>query len=228
MSKRRRDFEKKDGVPYAQLGILGGVVALLVAVILIMSGGSEDPVAKQLIPPVDLQSGTTSPEEEVTPYTSQAIDGATPPPVTPEDEQHDHSDHASETKQPKDAATETGGMIEIARKFAQLNINRPTNPLAAEDLNEKLIKLSIGTLARDLANGTGSMAAAQIPSTGEILSAVPLARDGKYGEVLIVSKTSITDVETGQPLDPSYINYLVRLERLPDGTYAVTSWEPQL
>lgn len=222
--RRRRDPDK---LPYAQLVMIFGVVALLVAGILIMAGGSDDPLAEQIVPPLEAETGATG-ESEVTPYTSQAIDGAPIPRQTEPNAPEEHEDPQGTGLQPEGAASATGSMVSVARRFAQLSINRPTDPVESSALNQDLVELSAGTLARDLANSSGESTAAQIPSTGEILDLIELEKENDYGEVLVVTKLSVIDINTKKPLDPTYINYLVRLEQTPTGSYAVTSWEPQM
>ncbi len=225
--KRRSRQRDTDKLPYAQLAMIFGVVALLVAGMLIMAGGSDDPLAEQIVPPITSETGATG-QSEVTPYTSQAIDGAPIPRQTEPDAPEEHVDPEGTGLQPEGAASVNGSMISIARQFAQLSINRPTDPIESAALNKDLVELSAGQLAQDLANSSGESTAAQIPSTGEILDVIELKRENDYGEVLVVTKLSVIDLNTKKPLDPTYLNYLVRLEQTPTGSYAVTSWEPQM
>lgn len=198
---------------------------LLVSGILLMAGGSDDPVAKQLVPPLSTEqtAGEAKPSPEQLRNQSAAIDGAPGPKskVT-----GDHDDGLT-APQPTEA-TNSGSITSTAKRFAELMINWPTDQLEAAANNKELLTLATGTLASDLANGIGSISTAQAPSTGEILDTMVLEQSGDYAEVLIVSKSSVVDVASKQPLDPSYLNYLVRLQKVKGGSWAVTSWEPQL
>ena len=214
--------------------IVGVVAAVLIVVVLLISGGPDDPVVNDLVPPVDsTQIGTTDASFGTDPeYTGPpAIDGA---PVEGEPEPdttgpyEDHADHDHETAEPEAAATDIGPFIETAERFAELNINRPTDTGGSLALNKKLVELSAGNLARDLASGNGEIQTAQVSSEGEVLQALPITKEGNYAEVLIVTRESVVDQATGTTLDPNYLTYIVRLEEVTKGRFAVTSWEPQI
>lgn len=209
--------------------VVMAVAALLVTGILVLAGGKDDPVSEQLVPPVASEPTSTADQKQAAIQAanqSAAIDGA-PMTKAPSTAPPDHIDHDT-TEPPADQATNAGGMQVTAKRFAELMINRPTDQIESAELNKQLITLANGNLAADLNQGTGSIATAQAPSSGEILDTIQLSKEGNYGEVLIIAKESLIDPTTKQPLDPSYINYVVRLDHLPGKGWAVTSWEPQL
>ena len=201
------------------------VASLLVALVLVISGGDDDPIKEQLIPPISAESMGTTDTETITPETSQAIDGA---PIKPSRVTGDHSDHDHDLRPPPGEAAKAGAPVATASQYATLTINRPTDALGSADVNDQLVQLSAGTLARDLAENSAAVTTAQVASTGEVINAIPLANTDGYAEVLIVSKETVVDAATGITLDPKFLTYLVRLQQMPDGNYAVTSWEPQI
>lgn len=216
------------------------IAAILIAVVLVMSGGSDDPLVEEATPALPTATtGATGPAAmivdavngEETPATTGAIDGkGVEPVVDPEPSAQDEGHHEDEEVEatPENQATDVGPYVDTATRFAELNINRPTDLPGAIGLNKKLVELSAGTLATELEDGRGSVATSQVASEGEVLKAIPLVKEANYAEVLIVSREIVTDPSTGQPLDPNYLTYLVRLDRVPGGGFAVTSWEPQL
>lgn len=208
---------------------VGTIAVLLIAGILIMAGGEDDPVTKSLVPPVASDQLSDEQQQQMADQAaaqSGAIDGA---PLEKSDEPigDDHEDE-HHSAPPENEATNAGSLIPTATRFAELMINRPTDQLEAKELNKELITLATGNLATDLNDTTGDVATAQQPSEGEVLETILLDKDTRYGEILVVTRESLIDPTTRQKLDPTYINYVVRLDRLPNRGWAVTSWEPQL
>jgi len=209
--------------------------ALLIVGILLLKGGSDSPVVQEIVPPVPTAAtGTTSPEATVidpsgreVAATEGAIDGkgVTAAPKQPVNTDP-HGDGA--ISNPSSEATDVGPYVETATRYAQISLNRPTDVSGSRKVNSQLVKLSTGSLARDLAKGTGDVQTAQVAAVSSVVKAIPLALNGDYAEVLIVAKQQVTDPGTGEPLDPKYLNFVVRLEKVPGGSFAVTSWEPQL
>ncbi len=224
-----RDPYRSARKPNYRLPVAVGIVAvLLIAGILILAGDEDDPVTQALVPPVASDQISDEQEQQMAEQAaniSGAIDGA---PMKKSDVPigEDHEDH-HHSKLPENAATNAGGLVPTATKFAELMINRPTDQIESAALNKELVTLAAGPLASDLKGNTGEIATAQAASIGEILDTIVLARAGDYGEVLIVAREALIDPTTKQLLDPSYINYVVRLDRLAGKGWAVTSWEPQ-
>lgn len=205
------------------------VAAVLILGILLISGGSDDPVVQSIAPPVQAVDKGTASADPGAPSIQGAIDGKGVEPYTEENKSEGtglHDDHGLEP--PETEAIAAGPAVDTAVRFAELNINRPADPAAAIGLNKKLVEFSAGSLATELSNNNSEVATAQVESVGEVFKAIPVTREGRYAEVLIVSREAITDAGTGVQLDPKYLTYLVRLEQLPGGRYAVTSWEPQI
>lgn len=202
------------------------VASLLVAGIIALASSSNDPIAKQLVPPVstaDRASDTNSEPTAPLADSSAAIDGA---PGKKSTATGDHEDPI--VAPPSTAAADSGDVTGTAARFARIMINWPTDRIEAEKLNKQLIRLASGTLASDLAANQGEISTAQVSSEGEILDLKLLEQQDNYAEVLVVAKQSNIDETTHEPLDPTYLNYLVRLDRTDAGTWAVTSWEPQI
>lgn len=206
------------------------VAALLIGGILILAGGNDDPVSEALVPPVASDSFTAEEEKEAAAQAaaqSGAIDGA-PLEASEIPPGQDHEDHHHLPEPPADQATNAGPLLGTATRFAELMINRPTDQLESAELNKELITLAYGTLAAGLRDATGEIATAQAPSSGKILDSILLTQQSDYAEVLIVAEESLIDPTTRQKLDPRFINYVVRLDRVAGKGWAVTSWEPQL
>lgn len=227
--------------PYFWPIIVVAVALVLIIGIVVLSSGSDDPLVKDATEPIAAaQTGATGEAEPTVideehgeiPATEGAIDGkgvtASPEALPPSTGEDHHDDHAHGSAAPEDEATDAGPYVETATEFAQLNINRSTDEAESVGLNKRLVELAAGQLAVDLNNTTGEIATSQVPSTGEILRAIPLVKTPRYAEVLIVTKESIVDPATEMTLDPKYLTYLVRLDRIGHRGFAVTSWEPQL
>lgn len=228
--------------PYFWPAVIVGIALALIVVILLATSSKEEPLVKDATEPIAAaQTGTTDPntptvvdqEHGEIPATQGAIDGAGVKPAEQEadvplnDDEH-ADDHAHAAATPSDEAAEAGSYMATATKFAELSINRSTDEAASIGLNKKLVRLAAGTLAVDLDNSQGGVATAQVASSGEVIKALSLKKTPAYAEVLIVAKESIVDAATGVTLDPKYVNYLVRLDQVGSGRFAVTSWEPQL